>query len=76
MLARFFKIVYSLTPLFEMLTFILEEINLKHGSLRAELTCLFLALALATAAHWAIYNYFDHDQATVNGAACPVTFKS
>ncbi len=54
----------------------MKEINLKHGSLRDELACLFLALTLAAVAHWAIYNYFDHVPAAVSGAACPVTFKS
>lgn len=48
---------------------------MKYGNLRAELTCLLLALALAAASHWAVYNYFDRDAAAASGAACPVTFK-
>ena len=75
-LARLHKIDYPDAPRLTIFKFVMWELILKYGNLRAELTCLVLVLALAVATHWAVYNHFDHKAAGVRGAACPVTFKS
>jgi len=48
---------------------------LKSNTLIAELGCLVLALALAIATHWGVYNLFDREASAAVGAACPVTFR-
>lgn len=48
---------------------------MKNNTLFAEIGCFVLALALAVATHWGVYNLFDRDAAASVGAACPVTLR-